>query len=63
MMWQVYEAFLVEVGIGGNMFNRDFTKYGGLATDGTWFKNLWEFAHHLNNSIVLDKNTTFNPHE
>ena len=35
MTQQAYETFLVEVGIGGNVFNWDIKKYGCLVTDGT----------------------------
>ena len=54
-------AFLVEMGIEGNVFNQDFKKYGCLATHGTWFKNLWEFAHYSKKSIVLDKKHHLQP--
>ena len=32
---------------------RDFTKFGSLATDLTWSKNLWEYASHLKVAITL----------
>ena len=35
MIWQADDAFLVAVGIGGNVFNRNSTKYGCLVTGGT----------------------------
>jgi len=43
MMKQAYEAFLVEVGLSGNVLTRNFVLLGGLAAKGTWFHNLWEF--------------------
>ena len=45
------------LGEGGNWGggDRDFTKYGCLAIDWTWFKNMCEFASHLNYPIVLNK--------
>ena len=47
MLQQAYEAFLIEVGLYGDVFTRDFKDWGILATDGTWFKNFWEFASYL----------------
>ena len=61
MMTQAYEAFLVEVGLYGDVFTRDFKRYGMLATDGTWFKNLWELADHLKVSITMDSRYHIQP--
>ena len=61
MMTQAYEAFLVEVGLYGDVFTRDFKRYGMLATDGTWFKNLWELADHLKVSITMDSRYLIQP--
>ena len=38
-----YQAFQVEVGLGGNIFALPFKQYGALATNG-WFKHLWELC-------------------
>ena len=40
MMIQAYEAFLMEVGVYGNGFAKDFETYGILATEWTWFRSL-----------------------
>ena len=53
MMLQAYEAFLIEVGLYGDVLTRDFTRSGSLATDLTWFKKLWEYASHLKLAIIL----------
>ena len=47
MMMHAYEAFMMEVGLYGNVLSQDFSAAGSLATDGTWFKNLWEFCSCL----------------
>ena len=47
MLYHAYEAFQMEVGLGGNILTRDFAKLGCLATEGTWFRNFWEYLHHL----------------
>jgi len=49
---QAYEVFQVEVGLGGNIFERDFTRYGMLATNG-WFKNLWQLCHRYRVRFVI----------
>jgi len=54
MMRQAYEAFVVEVGLQGNILQRNFTKFSGLATKGTWFHNVWEFVFHLKVTIKTD---------
>ena len=54
MLQQAYEAFLIEVGLYGDVFTRDFDNWGVLATDGTWFKNFWEFASYLKIEVTLD---------
>ena len=53
MMLQAYEAFLIEVGLYGDVLTRDFDKFGSLVTDLTWFQNLWEYSSHLKVSITL----------
>ena len=52
MMLQAYEAFHIEVRLYGGVLTRDFTKFGSLATDLTWFKILWEYASHLKVAIT-----------
>jgi len=54
MMEQAYKAFLVKVGLSGNVLTRNFALLGGLATKGTWFHHLWEFCHHLKLTLDLD---------
>jgi hypothetical protein len=50
MLTQSYQAFQIDVGLGGNIFGRSFGRLGHLATDG-FFKNTWElldyFGTHL----------------
>ena len=54
MMRQANKAFIVEVGLAGNIIQCNFTKFGDLATKGTWFHNLWEFVCHLNEIIKFN---------
>ena len=52
-MVHAYEAFMIEVGLYGNIFFYNYDDFGCLATNGTWFKNFWEFASHLKINIEL----------
>jgi len=54
MMFQTYEAFMVEIGVGGNILTQDFVQLGGLASQGIWFHNLWDFFHHPKLTIDID---------
>jgi len=53
LMIHAYEAFMIEVGLYGNIFSYDYDALGCLATDGTWFKNFWEYASHLKVNVEL----------
>ena len=53
--------FLVEVGLYGDILIRDSKKFGSLATDLTWFQNLWEYASHLKVAITLSDESHLKP--
>ena len=40
-----YETFVMEIGMYGNTLGYNYKKYSPLATDGTWFKNIWELMN------------------
>jgi hypothetical protein len=40
-----YKSFLMEIGMYGNTLAYDYTRFSGLATNNTWFKNVWELMH------------------
>jgi len=61
LMVHAYEAFMVEVGLYGNILSTSFDVAGCLATDGTWFKNLWEFASYLEVDVELAEDHHFLP--
>ena len=48
-----YEAFQMEVGLGGDIFVRSFDKLGFLATEGTWFRHFWQYASHLGITVKV----------
>jgi hypothetical protein len=42
-----YESFLMEIGLYGNTLAYDYEKFACLATDKTWFKNVWELLQEF----------------
>ncbi len=48
-----YESFMIEVGLYGNMMDYDFKAYSVLATNGTWYKNVWELVHYFKIRLVF----------
>ena len=46
-LWMGYKSFIMDVGMYGNSFALDYGLYSILATDGTWFKNVWELLNEF----------------
>ena len=44
------DTFIIDTGLGGNVFNINFKKFGGLAIHG-WFRHLWELCNFLEVNI------------
>ena len=42
-----YESFMIEIGVYGNTMDYNYKAYLILATNGTWFKNVWELVHYF----------------
>ena len=42
-----YESFVMDIGVYGNVFDLDYRTYSILATNDTWFKNVWELIHEF----------------
>jgi hypothetical protein len=40
-----YESFVMDIGMYGNALSLDFDRFSVLATDGTWYKNVWELLN------------------
>ena len=53
MVMSTFETFMLEVGLYGDIFTKDYQKYGGAATDKTWYKNFWEYSCHLDIEIKI----------
>ncbi len=60
MHW-CYENFLVEVGLYGNVFLRDFYRFHFVATKDTWFCNFWELGQHLGVKVILHEDAQIQP--
>ncbi len=43
-----YESFMVEVGLYGNTMRYEYKTHSMLATNNTWYKNVWELSHYFN---------------
>ena len=53
LMRYAFECHLIEVGLYGNPFAWDYKTFSKLATDGSWFKNLWELGDYLGITLKL----------
>ena len=49
----MYETFLMDVGLSGDVLARDFNALGYLA-EHSWFKNLWQLCHRFQCTLTLD---------
>jgi hypothetical protein len=56
-----YESFMIEVGLYGNTMDYNYKSYSMLATDNTWFKNLWELVSYFNVSLNFDLDYQLKP--
>ena len=60
MMRLAYETFLVDTGLGGDVFCRSYKKLHILA-EKCWFQHLWHLCHYLQVELVLDKSNHAQP--
>ena len=49
---QAYETFRLSVGLGGNIFERDYSDLGKLA-EPCWFEHLWRLCYRFQSPIKL----------
>jgi hypothetical protein len=45
---------MIEVGLHGNTMDNNYKSHSMLATDNTWFKNIWELVSYFNVSLNFD---------
>jgi len=60
-MMMGYESFMIEVGLYGNTKDYNFKRYSMLATNNTWFKNVWELVSYFNVSLNFNEDFQLKP--
>jgi hypothetical protein len=60
-MMMGYESFMIKVGLYGNTMDYDFKRYSMLATNNTWFKNIWELVSYFNISLNFNEDFQLTP--
>jgi hypothetical protein len=60
-MMMGYESFMIEVGLYGNTMDYNFKRYSMLATNNTWFKNVWELVLYFNVSLNFNEDFQLKP--
>ena len=56
-----YEPFLMDIGMYGNVFSLKYDEYSILATNHTWFKNVWELLQEFKVSAAFDSESQILP--
>jgi hypothetical protein len=56
-----YKSFMIEVGLYGNTMDYDYKAYSVLATNGTWYKNVWELVHYFKISLAFQSEYRLGP--
>jgi len=60
-MMMNYESLVVETGLYGNIFSHSYKTFGILATDGTWWKNLWQLLDYAGVELVISEDYHLGP--
>jgi hypothetical protein len=56
-----YESFMIEIGLYGNTMDYDYKAYSVLATNGTWYKNVWELVHYFKIRLAFQSEYRLGP--
>ena len=56
-----YESFLMDIEMYGNVFALKYNDFSVLATDHTWFKNLWELLQTFEVKATFSKSKQLLP--
>jgi hypothetical protein len=56
-----YESFIIEVGLYGNTMGYEYKKHSILATDNTWFKNVWELVSYVDVHLHFNEDFQLKP--
>jgi hypothetical protein len=52
---------MIEVGLYGNTMDYDYKAYSVLATNGTWYKNVWELVHYFKIKLAFQSEYRLGP--
>jgi hypothetical protein len=56
-----YESFIMDLGMYENVFYLDYNCFSVLATNGTWFKNIWELLYEFNTVASFGTDVQIHP--
>jgi hypothetical protein len=56
-----YKSFMVKIGLYGNTMDHDYKVYSTLATNYTWYKNVWELIHYFNGRLKFQPEYRLGP--
>ena len=56
-----YESFIIEVGLYGDTMGYKYKSHSFLATDNTWFKNVWELVSYFNIRLHFNEDFQLKP--
>jgi hypothetical protein len=60
-LWMGYKTFIMDIGMHGNPFSLNYELYSILATNGTWFKNVWELLHEFKTIATFSADNHIHP--
>jgi hypothetical protein len=56
-----YESFMIEIRLYGNTMEYDYKAYSTLATNGTWYKNVWELVYYFKIRLAFQSEDRLGP--
>jgi hypothetical protein len=56
-----YESFMIEIGLYGNTMDYDYKAYSTLATNGTWYRNVWELVYYFKIRLAFQSEYRLGP--
>jgi hypothetical protein len=60
-LWMGYETFIMDIGMYGNPFSLNYELYSILATNETWFKNVWELLQKFKTIATFSADNHIHP--
>jgi hypothetical protein len=56
-----YKSFFMDIGMYGNALSLNYNHFSIFATNGTWFKNVWELLHKFKTIASFGIDTQIHP--